>query len=314
MKQAWAGLLSFLVVACADDVATGGSAPDAGGGGSDAGGSAPTAGGSEGGMAGTGGTAGGAGGAGGELAACGASATTPNSWIATEFSGVEELSGDFTTRQFVELPRIIRDSTATGAKYAFDLREEEEPADPRAAFVNVSVHDLVSKDAFGAAISSGNAPGAHLFLSNVELEPNWPMWESYATTNYDGMVLDGSEEIYAEDLTIRNWNADSAIDIKSTTAQFVCLTTEGDGNRTLRFWQPGPHYLVLSSIQNETGAMLWFADCGAATLNVYESTFNGSARVPSDKISCDKGDSPQIVYLTTDPRTTGEMHPMFSAR
>jgi hypothetical protein len=34
--------------------------------------------------------------------------------------------------------------------------------------------------------------------------------------------------------------------------------------------------------------------------------------VRADMVSCDNGSAPTLTYLTTDPRTTGEMHEMFS--
>lgn len=235
-----------------------------------------------------------------------------NPWLAREFEEVEELTGDFTSRQTVELPRLVRDASGTNAKYAFDLREQSAPDDPRAAFVNVDVTDLSSSDAWGAAIQTSGAPGATLFLSNVYIEPNWPEWQNYQTTNYDGVVLDGSDSLYAENLTVKNWNADSALDIKSSHTQFVCLKTEGNGNRTLRFWQPGPHYLVHSELANATGVLLWFANCDTATVYVYESSFNGAPEVSASDIGCEEGAAPEIVYLTDDPRMTGDLHPMFS--
>lgn len=245
---------------------------------------------------------------------CGVSEGSANPWIQAAFAGVPVLSGTFTSRTSVELPRLVHDASASNGKYGFDLHEAEAPADPRAAFVNVRITDLSSNDSYGGALQTSGAPGAKLYLSNVYIEPRWPAWQDYDTTNYDGMVLDGSAEIYAEDLTVKNWNADSAADIKADIAQFVCLRTEGDGNRTLRFWEPGPHYLVKSSVNNGAGAVVWMRNCTGAKLFVYDSTFNGAAQIPADKISCDEGEDPEIVYLTTDPRTTGEMHPMFSAR
>jgi hypothetical protein len=184
---------------------------------------------------------------------------------------------------------------------------------PEIGFVNVTVTDLVSEDAYGAAISTAYAPGAISYLDNVYVEPNWPAWESYDTTNYDGIVLDESAEFYAEDLTIVSWNADCAIDIKAPITQMVRLETMGGGNRTLRYWEDGPHYLVESSVNNPDGTVLWFSDCSTVTLNVWDSTFNGESEVPESAIECENGDSPNIVYLETDPRTTGEMHEMFSA-
>lgn len=155
------------------------------------------------------------------LLECGISATVANPWIQTEFAGVPDFTGDFTKRTAVELPRLIHDASVTNGKYGFDLKDEVDPGDPRVALVNVKIHDLMSPDAYGASFQTADAPGAKLYLSNVYLEPNWPAWVDYATTNYDGMVLDASEEIYAEDVTVKSWNADSAADIKSKRAQFV---------------------------------------------------------------------------------------------
>jgi hypothetical protein len=280
------------------DAASSGSGGTTGSGGDGSGGGATS---------GSGGSGGGA-----SVRACGDSATIPNPWIAEAFADVPELTGDFDSRQYVELPRIIRDATATNAKYAFDLRDDEEPVDPVAAFVNVTVTDLVSPDEYGGAVQTANAPGVSLHVSNVYLEPGWPEWDDYDTTNYDGMVLDGSAAIYAEDLTIQGW-ADAALDIKSERAELVCLRTGGGGHRALRFWEPGPHYVVASTIDNDLGSLVWFEDCSGATLYVYGSTFDGEPTIPEGEIECDNGEDPEIVYLDVDPRTTGEMHPMFGA-
>lgn len=236
-----------------------------------------------------------------------------SAWIIEHFAEAPTVTGEFDGRTAVETPALVLDASGTNGKYAFDVREEEAPVLAEVGFVNVTVVDLVSEDSFGAAISTGYAPGTIAYLANVYIEPNWPAWESYDTTNYDGIVLDDSAAFYAEDLTIANWNADCAIDIKAPIAQFVRLETSGGGNRTLRFWGSGPHYLVESSVNNPDGTVLWFSDCSSVTLNVYASTFNGEAEVPAAAIDCDQGDAPTIVYLDVDPRTTGEMHPMFSA-
>ena len=98
-----------------------------------------------------------------------------------------------------------------------------------------------------------HAVGATLYLANVHVEPNWPTWISYAETNKDGLVLDDAAAIYAEDLTVKNWNADGAIDNKAKISQFVRLKLEGKGNRGIRYWNPGPHYLVQSTLQNTGG-------------------------------------------------------------
>lgn len=236
-----------------------------------------------------------------------------NRWILEHFADDPVMTGDFTERTLVEMPRLVRDATGTNAKYAFTPRNEEGPDDKRVAFMNVTITDLVSSDAYGGGIgTSNNDAGVSMYLSNVYIEPNWPNWQNYDSTNYDGIVLDGTNEFYAEDLTIVNWNADSAIDIKAEVAQFSRFTAEGGGNRTLRFWEEGPHYIVESSVNNPTGAILWFRYCDATTVYVYDSTFNGNAEVPGGSVQCDGGGSPTFVYLDEDPRLNGDMHPMFT--
>jgi hypothetical protein len=233
-------------------------------------------------------------------------------WIIEHFADAPVVSGDFDERTQVELPALVMDATGTNAKYAFETRDDEAPNVVEVGFVDVEVTDLTSGDAFGAAVQTSYSPGAIVYIDNLYVEPNWPAWQDYDTTNYDGIVLDESAEFYAEDLTIVNWNADSAIDIKAPIAQFVRLETMGAGNRTLRFWGSGPHHLVESSVNNPAGTVLWFSDCDAVTLVVYDSTFNGAAQVAADELECENGSTPNILYVDVDPRTTGEMHPMFS--
>lgn len=288
-----------------------GAATSAGVGGAGASGASGSGAASSGGDPGAGGGDAGAGGNGGS-----APAGNAGDWIIAHFAGAEVVTGDFTTRTFVETPALVHEATGCCAKYAFDVREEEAPEQREVGFVGVAITDLESEDAFGGGIVSAYAPGLTLYLDDVQITPNWPLWEGYSTTNYDGMVLDDSEAIYAEDLTIADWNADGAIDNKAPISQFVRLTISGHGNRGIRYWGPGPHYLVDSHLENTGGAgegsVLWFSDCDATTVNIYASTFNGSDTVPEDLISCDSGSAPTLNYLTTDPRTTGEMHEMFA--
>lgn len=238
-------------------------------------------------------------------------------WILANFADAGVKTGTFTTRQYFETPVLVRGADFCCAKYGIDLREQLAPDDRRAAFLDVTIHDLVSSDAFGAGIQTANADGATLFLKNVRIEPNWPNWVSYSTTNKDGLVLDGSTALYAEDLTIANWNADGAIDNKAGVSQLVRFKMEGRGNRGIRYWRAGPHYLVESTLENTgglgEGSLFWFSNCTGAVVNIYASTFNGSPTVPANKVKCDSGSSPTLNYLTVDPRTTGELHPMFVA-
>ena len=237
-------------------------------------------------------------------------------WILDNFDGAPLKTGMFTTRQFVETPVLVKDVDACCAKYAFDFRETMDPVDARVGLLHVTIHDLVSADAFGGGIVTADAAGAQIFAADVRIEPNWPEWISYAATNKDGMVLDASAALYAEDLTIKNWNADAAIDNKAMVSQFVRLQIEGRGNRGIRFWNAGPHYIVDSTLENTgglgEGSVLWFKDCTTAVVKIYASTFNGSPTVPANLISCDVGSAPTLEYVTVDPRTTGEMHPMFA--
>ncbi|MBN8609118.1 MAG: hypothetical protein J0L92_00925 [Deltaproteobacteria bacterium] len=237
-------------------------------------------------------------------------------WIRAHFEGDAHLTGTFDARTRVETPALVHDATACCAKYAFDVREEAAPDRREVGFVEVEITNLESTDAFGGGVQVSGAEGATLFLANVTVDPGWPTWVSYAETNYDGLVLDGAAAIYAEDLTIRDWNADGGIDDKAPLSQFVRLVVEGAGNRALRLWGPGPHYLVESRLENEgtlgEGSLLWFSDCDTVEVRIYRSTFNGSETVPAAAISCDAGSDPNLVYLEVDPRTTGEMHEMFS--
>lgn len=237
-------------------------------------------------------------------------------WIRAHFAEAPMRSGDFTSRTRLETPVLVDGADTCCGKYGFDVREEEDPADPEVGFVDVLIHDLVSTDAFGGGIQTSSAPGALVFMADVVVDPGWPDWVSYSATNYDGLVLDASAAIYAEGLTVRDWNADGAIDDKADISQFVALTISGSGNRGIRFWRPGPHYVVASSLQNEgahgEGSVMWFQDCTTAEVRVWDSTFNGSPTVLPEDISCNEGSAPTIVYLTEDPRTTGEMHEMFS--
>lgn len=237
-------------------------------------------------------------------------------WIREHFAADAHHTGAFDARTRIETPALVHDATACCAKYAFDVREEAAPDRREVGFVEVSIADLVSSDAFGGGVQTSGAAGATLFLANVTIDPGWPTWVSYAETNYDGLVLDDSAAIYAEDLTIRDWNADGAIDNKAPISQFVRLRIEGAGNRGIRYWGDGPHYLVDSTLENAgglgEGSILWFSDCDAIELRVFASTFDGSSTVPPSAISCDNGSDPEIVYLTVDPRTTGEMHEMFT--
>jgi hypothetical protein len=239
-----------------------------------------------------------------------------SAWILDHLAGTPVVTGDHTARTRVETPALVHVATGCCAKYAFDAVEEAEPVDPQIGFVDVTIQDLVTTDAFGGGIVSARAPGLVLYLSDVRIEPRWPSWIDYDTTNLDGMVLDNAAAIYAEDLTVASWNADSAIDNKAPTSQLVRFAMQGPGNRGIRYWTDGPHYLVDSTLENPGGlgdeAVMWFESCDTTVVRIYNSTFNGAPTVPIDLVQCNNGSAPQLEYLTVDPRTTGEMHAMFA--
>jgi hypothetical protein len=307
-------VLPIFLVACSSDDSSSKSTSTGGTGGTSSGGSTSGGGTSSGGTGGSN-TGGAAGSSTGGSAGIGPGSC--DAWINAHFAGAPVVTGDYDTRTDVETPALVKDATGCCAKYSFDVTEEEAPDDPQVGFVNVTISNLESSDAFGGGIMSGAAPGLVLYLANVQIEPNWPNWIDYDTTNKDGMVLDDASAIYACDLTIKNWHADGAIDNKAPVSQFVRLTLEGSGNRGIRYWEPGPHYIVDSNLNNGgelgEGSLLWFDDCSGAVVKIYNSTFNGASTLDEQQdISCDNGSSPTIEYLTTDPRTTGEMHEMFS--
>lgn len=236
----------------------------------------------------------------------------PSQWIIDHLAGVPVITGTFTKRVNTGTPRLIMDADVSGGKYGFSPQPVDGATDTRVGFVNVRIHDLVSTDQYGGGIgTSKTRPATTLFLSNVTIEPNWPKWISYSSTNYDGMTLDNVTAAYGSSVTIRNWNADGAIDNKALISQFSKLTINGTGHRGLRYWKAGPHFLVQSSITMSGGAMFWVNNCSTFVLNVYQSTFNGQSRIPTNSIACENGSNPQINYLTVDPRRNGSMHPMF---
>ena len=171
--------------------------------------------------------------------------------------------------------------------------------------------------ATGAAIATNRDAenvGTKMFLYNVYIAPGWQDFTGYGETNFDGIVLDGASAVYGQGVTITDVNADACIDNKADISQFVNLNLSGNAHRSMRYWRNGPHHLVNSSIENPggtgSGALIWMRTCDETTLYVYNSTFNGSSTIPMDKISCDDGGTPTIIYLTEDPRLSGSQYPM----
>lgn len=247
-----------------------------------------------------------------ELVACETHAA--QDWLAKAFEDSEVLSGAFDGRVKIETPMLVQNAELRAARIGFSLRHGREGTPHQAAFVDVMVTDMRSHDRYGAAIKTHRQdPGISVFLSNVILRPGWPDWISYETTNYDAISLDAAKALYAQTVTIADWNADAAIDSKAETTQLVDVVITGPGHRPLRFWRPGPHYIVHSRIDKPTeGTLIWLKDCEHAQLRVFASRFNGASRLSSDQVSCETGEFPAIEYVREDPRQTGEMHPVFT--
>lgn len=235
-------------------------------------------------------------------------------WISANFADAAVITGSFSGRQEVETPTWVRDAYASDAKYSFTVRTEATSEDRRAAFTDVRIENLRSGDRYGAGIrTTARDTLIELFLADVHIEPNWPDWDSYDTTNFDGIVLDAAKSIFAQSLTIANWNADAALDIKADVSQFVDLQISGPGHRPIRYWRPGPHYLVNATIEKPGGGtLIWIRDCDATTLVIHGSLFNGASRLKAGTMQCESGESPKILYVDENPVRIGRMHPMFA--
>jgi len=239
-------------------------------------------------------------------------------WILGNFQTTPIVSGQLDGRKTIEMPALVHNVNHTGAgKNAFQLRSSALNSN-YAGFINVSISGLYRDNSpTGAGIATSRDDdnvGTVLFLSNVDIAPGWPDFISYDEANFDGIVLDGAQAIYGQDVTISDVNSDAAIDNKALLSQFVRLNISGDANRSIRYWNNGPHYLVDSTIDNSGGAgagtLIWIKNCATTELRVFNSSFNGAATIPLDKIECENNSgTPQISYLTNDPRSL--MHPMF---
>jgi hypothetical protein len=221
--------------------------------------------------------------------------------------------------------------------------------DLEVAFVNITTpKQLPGTIARAAAIhTNGNAKGwmstLDVYLSNVKVAPMFPEFAGYSATNHDAFTFDGgtpsdpnclsdsscyygwSSHVYAENVTVdcgsgQTCWSDAAFDVKARQFQAVNVVTRGHGLNTLKLWWPGPHYIVNSTINNDRyistnpdidGGLIWTWDCSKLHLIIYNSTFNGGSMLPTNKIGCWIAGQPIIEYRSVDPRTTGEMHPMF---
>ena len=278
-------------------------------------------------------------------------ATSPaladNQWIidhhlgSTVTGGLGDLDPTHNSWKFTA-PVFFRDAECKGGYYCLQVFTPRKvtSAGTSAYFMNVKIHDQGVNGQYAAGFLTtptgpskdyNDDPPFDVYMSNVTITPNLPAWKDYQTTNFDGITFDGgwrTGHVYAEDLTVNNW-ADAAIDVKGKQVQLVRFKSGGDGTNnghgTLKLWWAGPHYIVDSTVNNSTfltagasgdSGLVGTYDCATLELRIWNSTFNGSTTLPRSKIACwGKGTSAdvKVTYLTTDPRTTGEMHPMFGS-
>lgn len=234
-------------------------------------------------------------------------------WLDKSFARAGRRSGAFEGRVELMTPVHVRNAALSDARIGFSLRVSDRVPDPRAAFAAVRISDLASADRFGAGIKTHRSdPGVTVYLADVTVSPGWPAWRSYDDTNYDGIVLDAAAALYAQDVEIDDWNADSAIDSKAEVTHLVDVSISGTGHRPLRLWRPGPHLLVDTRIDRPgDGTLIWIRDCDTVSLRIFRSRFAGQPRLEPARVSCEAGSDPRIVYLEDDPRTTGEMGDFF---
>lgn len=271
-----------------------------------------------------------------------------NQWVLDHFSPYYHYTS-IPPAGLIITPSIVSDITLTQGcdSYCYDVWGGL--PDEQVAFVNITNgQQSPGTSPYAASIhTTGNSEGwmDHLdtFLSNVSIAPMFSEFTDYQHTNYDGFTFDGGfpsdpdclndsscyygwpSHVYAENVTVdcgadQTCWSDAALDVKPRQLQAVNLTTRGHGLNTLKLWWPGPHYIVNSSINNDRylnadpdsdGGLVWTWDCSKLHLIIYNSTFNGSSTLPVNKIGCQVAGTPNIEYRTVDPRTTGEMHPMF---
>jgi hypothetical protein len=244
-------------------------------------------------------------------------------WVRQHFAdlGAPTRTGELAGRVTVNSPTLFDNAHVTGDKYGIDVLGSS------FGVVNSTIEGQQPRpgDPTGASIRTrdGSSPTVG-YLADVILNPGLPPWVGYSTTNFDGTDYDAqgpSSALYTLNVTVRDW-ADAALDIKAEKSQHVGLTVQappdGPGNRALRFWQAGPHYLVDSTIDGSP-TLIWVSAAAHDDfeLRVWKSTFAGQSTVPAGRAVWGDDNLPlpmeRITYLDHDPRTTGEMHDMFAA-
>jgi hypothetical protein len=258
--------------------------------------------------------------------------TKGSAWVEAYFAGKPVITGEKTGPTDVGSPSIMKDAHCKLSYYCVNAWGTDGEVDMRVAFVRSTFDQAQVDGPYGASIMCWGGPnktGHHLFdvfLSDVTLAPGWPTFQNYDTTNMDGGTFDcgwRDGHLYVNNVTVSGW-ADAALDVKPGALQAVNLTTNGDGLNTLKLWNNGPHYIVNSHINNTRystvdppaagdGGLAYIAMCASTTIKIWNSTFNGANTLARNKYSCGDGadKSATVINLTVDPRTTGEMHPLF---
>jgi hypothetical protein len=264
-------------------------------------------------------------------------------WVRQHFADLgapPPITGNRTGRLNVITPILFDGATVTGGeKYGCDVCPTM-PTKQEFGMVDSSVSGQHPRtnDQYGASIIAStnsnmtrtclNPASTVGYLVNVTLNPGLPPWDpvgTYNTTNFDGVTWDAegpSSALYTSGVTVLDW-ADAALDIDAKKSEHVRLTVQappdGPGYRALRFWTPGPHYLVDSTIADGSPFLIWVSAAARDNfeLRVWKSSFAGQQTVPDGRAVWGDDNDPlpmeRIKYLNLDPRATGEMHEMFAA-
>ncbi|NBD74418.1 hypothetical protein GVX82_05255 [Patescibacteria group bacterium] len=167
-----------------------------------------------------------------------------------------------------------------------------------------------------AAIQIRNSAGndnTRLFMANTYVSPGPGDAAGVSSANTMG-------GLYAESVTFDTLQGNSAIEVKAHDLQLSRVSISGPLDRPIRVMRRGVKYFADVDIQKPSSGgwnpLVQVKYCRGTTLKIYNSSFNGSPHLERGDVHCwgaDRGawEDLNIEYLDVDPRTTGEMHPMF---
>ena len=242
-------------------------------------------------------------------------------WIEENFAGTSEITGEYTGRLLTDGPPVWVDAaTFSGGcdRGLLGIRS----SDTTSAITNSRFLDMCPSGNYDDRISStvqiNNRSGddaSRLFVANSYMSPG----AGDAAGLSSGNTMAG---VYVESVDFENFQGDAAIETKSIDLQLSRVNISGPARRPIRVMREGVKYLADVNIDKPASGgwdpLIQVKFCEGTTLRIYNSSFNGSSRLERSDIDCwspggARGtyDDLIIEYLDVDPRTTGEMHPMF---